>query len=431
MNKGDIIIFDQMYGAIAIPVWLHPVVFSPELQRLREVRLINTTSPSCAALSDARRFTHTLGVLHLASRLAKTIIRTWSLEEGRAFLVAALLHDVGTPAFGHLFEYQLASMKGWNHEKFVLDIIRGTYRFEKDYQHIYYNNPLSLHRVLERIGVDIETVVDMVNGRNALGKLLAGFIDLDNIDNVYRMAALLGLQPDFTEPVQLVDAILPTKDGPVFEKDAFPLLKSWQELRRRDYEILAFDEYCLSSQAMLTDCLTIALTRDILGERHWYYTDEQLLRELLKEEATKEIIRRFAVGDYYTQVFLGWYSCPKGEVDLRHPDHRTKLVEQIKKETNILCSPYVFYDSGTFSKKLTLRFNVRSESKLMELGEKSQSTIVSVFTHLKSLSSSERKKLGHAITEIMESYGLYQSCLKPIPDKRNTYEIPGQRAIPF
>src|SRR5438874_12075800 len=109
------IAIDQLYGAITIPEWLHPVVQSPELQRLREVRLINIASPSCSALSDARRFTHTLGVLNLAARLENRLFSFGSQMERRAFLVAALLHDIGTPAFGHLFEYQLAAIKGWNH----------------------------------------------------------------------------------------------------------------------------------------------------------------------------------------------------------------------------------------------------------------------------------------------------------------------------
>lgn len=431
MGGDDLIIIDQLYGAVTIPAWLKPVVFSPELQRLREVRLINTTSPSCSALSDARRFTHTLGVLHLASHVVQKIYRDWSKEEGRAFLVSALLHDIGTPAFGHLFEYQLASIKGWNHEKFVLDLIRGTYRLEKRRHQIYYNNSLQLSNILKTIDVDVDMVVNMVNGKSVLGTLLAGFIDLDNIDNVFRMAALLGLHPDNHAPVQLVSHINPEATGVVFDEEILPLLSLWRELRRRTYEILAFDEQCLSGQAMLTDCLTIALNSSRLSDAHWYFTDEQLLRELLDYEETKEIIQRFAIGDFYQQVYLEWYDRPKGNIDLRHPSHRATFIESVKRETNIVCSPYIFYDSGTFSKKLNLNIRSSDESlQTINFGEKSESTIVSIFTQ-KRISESEQKRLHRFLKDFLVEYGLNKSDRKIIPAKQNTYEIPGQRAISF
>ena len=431
MKGADIIVIDQLYGAITIPAWLHPVVFSPELQRLREVRLINTTSPSCSALSDARRFTHTLGVLHLASRLHLKISRHWPKEQSRAFLVAALLHDIGTPAFGHLFEYQLAAIKGWNHEKFVSELIRGTYRRDKRRHQIYYNNSLRLHEIFKDIGIDIDIVADLINGRTELGKLLSGFVDLDNIDNVFRMAALLGLTPDPTAPVRLVESITPDPQGIVFEEAALPLLQSWVELRRRTYEILAFDEQCLSGQAMLTDCLTTALTNNYLDESHWFFTDEQLLHELLNFSETKEVIQRFAVGNFYHPVYLGWYACPKGQLDLRHPDNRSKLVERVKQMTGISCSPYVFYDSGTFSKKLNLTTRgTNAELKSVDFGHKSESTIVSVFT-ARQVNGSKRKMLNDCMVEILAEFGLRNSDLKPIPDRQSIYEIPSQRLIPF
>jgi HD superfamily phosphohydrolase len=135
---GTVIVVDHLYGAIVVSEWLHPIVRSPEVQRLKYIRLINVLSPSCPALSDARRFVHTLGVLSLASRLEKEIVHRWSRGEARAFLVAALLHVIGTPPFGHLFEYQLAATENWNHEEQVAAIIRGTYRPEKRYHQIYY-----------------------------------------------------------------------------------------------------------------------------------------------------------------------------------------------------------------------------------------------------------------------------------------------------
>ena len=393
MRDESIIVWDPLYGPITIPEWLRPVVFSPELQRLRGIRLLNTTSPSCSALSDARRFTHTMGVLYLALRLAGKITNTFSIQDSRTFLVAALLHDIGTPAFGHLFEYQLAAMKGWNHERFVSDIIRGTYRPEKRYQQIYYGNAIGLHAILKEIGIDPEEVVGLVNGSVPLGQLWAGFVDLDNIDNVFRMSTLLGFHPDTTAPMKLVDSIIPTREGPVFEKEAFPVLELWRELRKRTYDVLAFDEQCLSGQAMLTDCFSTALKDEYLTEDHWPFTDEDMLNYLFEYEETRDVIKRFAVGDFYRPVFMGWYACGKGSIDLRHHEERAKLSQRIHEVTKVSCSPYVFYDSGTFSKRLNLNFRTGDiQTHSVELGEKSESTIVSVFTPMR-ISEAETRRV--------------------------------------
>ena len=424
------IAIDQLYGAIVVPEWLDPVVQSPELQRLREVRLINTSSTSCPGLSDVRRFTHTLGVLKLALRIESRILATLSSEEAKAFLVSALLHDIGTPAFGHLFEYQLAAIKGWDHERFVSQIIRGTYRPEKRNHQIYYYNALRLHEVLRQTGVDIELVASFVRGEQSLGKILAGSVDLDNIDGVFRMALNLGLQPDTKMPVQLMDKVRPNHARPIFEEDALEILTAWKDLRQKVYQFLAFDESCLSGQAMLTDCLTVALQEDLLSEEDWYLTDEALLRFLLEQEQTREIIKRFAIGDYYQQLFLGWYQCPRGKLDLRHPDNRRKLTEQINEATGLNCSPYVFYDSGTFSKGLELQIGTSSESSLLSFSKRSESTIVAVFT-ARRVTSSEQRRIGAEIRHVMEENSLPSSCLTDLPDRQNIHEFPGQRTLSF
>ena len=431
MVGNDLIVVDQLYGAITIPAWLKPVVFSPELQRLREVRLINTTSPTCGSLSDARRFTHTLGVLHLASKIAPEISNTWSRDESKAFLVAALLHDIGTPAFGHLFEYQLAAIKGWDHERFVLDIIKGTYNKSKKYHQIYYKNPLKLSGILQDIKVDVELVANLVTGKNTLGQLLAGIIDLDNIDNVFRMAILLDLSSEKQKPMELVARIHPEKSGLVFDEDIIPLLDTWRSLRRKAYEILAFDESCLSGQAMLTDCFTTTLISGRIDENYWYFTDEQILREFIEIDEIKEIVQRFAIGDYYSQIYLGWYNNPKGDADLRHPEIRAKFIQDVRDNLHIDCSPYIFYDSGTFSKKLSL--NIRKpdgQKENVDIGERSQSTIVSIFTPTR-VSDSNKKKYSMFFADFLEGYGLKKHDLMSIPKKENVYRISGQQEILF
>lgn len=425
------VIIDHLYGAIVVPEWLMPVLLSPELQRLRDVRLINTTSPSCPALSDVRRFTHSLGVLFLASRLEAQISQANSQRECRAFLIAALLHDIGTAPFGHLFEYLLNVTKNWNHEQLVEDIILGTYRPEKRYHQIYYSKSLRLHDALQQLDVDVHLVLNIIRGKESLGQVLAGSIDLDNIDGVIRMSTVLGLRPEPNLPVSLVDSISLCPQGPLFDEAALPLLKSWRDLRRLTYQILSFDEWCISGQAMLTDCLIIALEKGTLSDEHWFFTDEQLLRFLLQFPETKEIVQRFSIGDFYHTVFHGWYMCPRGDKDLRLPLHRAELADALTKETDIPCSPYIFYDSGTFSKDLTINIKRHATHvSRISLDRKSESTIISVVTPYR-MNDSKCRKLYSRIVQVLEEYGLHSTEFAKIPSKDAAYELGGQKELQF
>src|SRR4030042_6274945 len=108
--------FDNLYGSISIEDYYQEIIHSPELQRLREVGLINSKSPKYSSLSEVTRFTHTLGVFYLSQLLKEQQKIVATHEEIIAFNSAILLHDIGSPAFGHLLEYQFQTIKNWSHQ---------------------------------------------------------------------------------------------------------------------------------------------------------------------------------------------------------------------------------------------------------------------------------------------------------------------------
>jgi len=422
---------DPLYGPVDLPEWLRPVLLSPEVQRLRWISLINTHTPSFPALSETRRFTHTIGAFHLCELLNSQVSEAWTKEQQRALQVAVLVHDVATPAFGHLFEYQLASLLGWSHEKFIAEVIYGTYRPEKRYHQILYSNSIKLHRVLRALGTDIDFIVALIQGRTPLSNVLAGSIDVDNMDNVFRMAKLLGLKDNGYDPRVLLDHVAIDGEGLVLEPEALPQVAAWQETRKSVYSVLAFDEWAISGQAMLTDCITAALKQKRLGQEHWHLTDEMLLGELASFDETKEATSRFAVADFYDCLFLGWYNCPKGDTDLRHYEIRADLTKRLETKLGIPCSVYVFYDNGTFSKDLRVRLTGPGRQvQSVSLSEKSESTIVGVFTPRRIDSLAKKRLEGKAI-EFLEKYGLSSSSLMSLPDKRELYGIHSQAKLPF
>ena len=176
-------IIDELYGIIDIPDYLTPIVNSPELQRLRDVRLINMFSTSLASLSDIRRLTHTLGVTGLFLRLKPRFLKLANFDNDfcRTMEVACLVHDIATPAFAHLFEWELRRKTGWNHETQCELIVKGHYSRQDIYHQIYFKNQLSLNQRIRDLGVEPENVWQIIKGDGQFGRLLCGTIDLDNI----------------------------------------------------------------------------------------------------------------------------------------------------------------------------------------------------------------------------------------------------------
>src|SRR3989442_11261486 len=109
-------VFDPLYGDFTLCREIAALAAAPEVRRLSQVRLLNTLTPSLATLGELRRYSHTLGVLYLCERNPAL---GFSQEERTALSASVLLHDIGTPPFGHLMEYHLRELSEWSHERII------------------------------------------------------------------------------------------------------------------------------------------------------------------------------------------------------------------------------------------------------------------------------------------------------------------------
>ncbi|MBU6450559.1 MAG: HD domain-containing protein [Cyanobacteria bacterium REEB67] len=93
-----------------------------EFQRLRRIHQLGVSHFTFQG-AEGSRFTHSVGVMHVASRLCDILCsRTESAENERALILAtALLHDVGHGPFSHVTEKVL----GYDHEDWSCKIISG------------------------------------------------------------------------------------------------------------------------------------------------------------------------------------------------------------------------------------------------------------------------------------------------------------------
>lgn len=186
------IIKDCIYRFIQIPNDIQLFIDTPEFQRLRNIKqlgLVHYVYPSAVHT----RFEHSLGVMHLAGKVAD-IIKTTEREK-LLLQIAGLYHDIGHIAFSHLNDYILE---------------------EQGCMFLHENRSIILLRqVNERVGVltprEVKIVENMITGivpkdkekKKYLYQIVCNSssgIDVDKMDYLQRDAYHTGMpafQPDY------------------------------------------------------------------------------------------------------------------------------------------------------------------------------------------------------------------------------------------
>jgi HD superfamily phosphohydrolase len=93
------------------------LVDTAEFQRLRRIKQLGLALFTYQG-AEHSRFTHSLGALHLATRILDNLAEKYKISEAERVAVraAALLHDIGHGAFSHVIE----TILGFHHDDFII-----------------------------------------------------------------------------------------------------------------------------------------------------------------------------------------------------------------------------------------------------------------------------------------------------------------------
>ncbi|TCP85037.1 hypothetical protein C8J31_1073 [Rhizobium sp. PP-CC-2G-626] len=368
-------IWDTIYGKFDAPDFLDSLIMSPEFRRLSEVRLININSASLSALADVRRYSHTLGALRLA---LENKLPTLGKDEYRAFLASIIVHDAGTPAFAHLFEYFLMDRFEWDHEKVLPLLLQGQHHPDAHSHQIFSSQVPQFRKLCIKAKVDFDIVLSILSGNHPASKLIFGSVDFDNIDNVARMNWMLGNRFDVGMLLKLASSLGVASDGSLQLEEALqPSLELWLKLRRDAYQVLVFDGPTVAGQAVLSSAIAEALNDHTLSLLDWHYTDHELLRivrnnsQKAKERLDRDFFGILPVLQILTQVFDAShpiFSMTRAEVALR--------IEQFLREIKGERRPYGYSlrDRGTFEKHV--KATDPSNGKVWGVGIRSDSLVI-------------------------------------------------------
>ncbi len=155
------------------------LIDTAEFQRLRRIRQLGLAHYAYQS-AEHSRFTHSLGALHLATRILAKLDSEYqiSAEAKIAVRVAALLHDIGHGAFSHVLE----TILDFHHENFTIEAVL--------------SDETEVGQILKKFSNELpENVADIIRGTfrpTALAQLVSSQLDVDRMDYLLRDSLMTG-----------------------------------------------------------------------------------------------------------------------------------------------------------------------------------------------------------------------------------------------
>ncbi len=187
---------DPLYGFIGLTGKEVELLGTPVVQRLRRIKQLGNTHLVYPSACHSR-FEHTLGVLHIATRMAQKL--ELSDNEIETIRYAALLHDIGHGPLSHNFETILGSInkREISHEDITRKII------EED------------NEIDKILGDKKEGVLSLFDDKNATvnREIVSGNIDADRLDYLRRDSYHIGVAYGIFDLERILHTINEKKEG--------------------------------------------------------------------------------------------------------------------------------------------------------------------------------------------------------------------------
>lgn len=261
---------------------------TPEVARLREISLSSVPSAFVPHGQAASRFQHSVGVAHLG----RTVVAAHPhlLDHRAEILAACICHDLGSPPFSHVAEVFMYDATGRTHERATRDLLS--------------QGPIADE--LARYDVDPAAVVSLICGEpHPAGRLVAGCIDVDNLDNSLTLYRSLGQSGAAYDPVKLSAAFTYTPDGDLaLDSALLPDLLGWMRTRIELYQLL-HSEPILASAALLYRALEFAAAAGEMPAEFFGWDESRAVSWLRHDagEPTRELMGALVHWHHYGLVY--------------------------------------------------------------------------------------------------------------------------------
>lgn len=331
---------------------LRDLLNSAEINRLRNMRQMNFDVPLIQELGRSRRLPHSIGVANLAYQLSKK--NRLNKQDSKVLLAASIMHDAAIPPYGHLVESELNAASNFSHERRVEELIRGPQGSHRNIE-IFKGKSSEVLDILRKHHTDVENVMSLIRPADGTKTPISADIDIDNIDNVHRMAAMLGWD-DARENFKNITSLISLNGlkEMSFSKDALPYIKKWLEFRERIYTMIIAHPECVPHNALQADLVRLAVMNGIITPKDWLIDEQQFEEKLRNTEQTKQLAMQLITGCEYSLVDYVWIKDFKAVKKL-HNSQIVKSFESNLPEFNQQGYGYfVWNEKGLISREVTI-----------------------------------------------------------------------------
>jgi HD superfamily phosphohydrolase len=234
------------------------LIDAPEFQRLRRIKQLGLALFTYQG-AEHSRFTHSLGVLHLMTRVLSRLGENYEIaaEDRAAACAAALLHDVGHGSYSHVMEKVL----GFHHEAWTVRVVM--------------SEETEVGQLLRSFARGFpERVAGVIEGTfqpAALAQLVSSQLDVDRMDYLLRDSLMTGAKYGIYDLEWVINALQIDEENDRIIVAARGLYAVEEYLQARYYMFrqVYFHRTLRSAEAVLRSALRRALTLLEEGKEVW------------------------------------------------------------------------------------------------------------------------------------------------------------------
>ena len=234
------------------------LIDAPEFQRLRRIKQLGLALYTYQG-AEHSRFTHSLGVLHLMTRVLDRLGESYQIsqEDRAAARAAALLHDIGHGSFSHVME----KVQTYHHEAWTVRAVL--------------SEETEVGRVLRSFSEDLpQRVAQIIEGKfqpAALAQLVSSQLDVDRMDYLLRDSLMTGAKYGIYDLEWVINALQIDEANDRIYVAARGLYAVEEYLQARYYMFrqVYFHRTLRSAEAVLRSALRRALELLAAGQPVW------------------------------------------------------------------------------------------------------------------------------------------------------------------
>ncbi|RLI93442.1 MAG: HD domain-containing protein [Candidatus Altiarchaeales archaeon] len=265
---------DPIHGNITLSDIELRLLDTPQLQRMRRIKQNGLCYLIYPAMNSTR-FEHSLGVMHLAGRVADHL--ELGREEKINLRIAGLLHDIGHCAFSHTSDAVLNKI-GISHEENSIQMIIRT----------------EIADILKENGINPIEVTELITGRGRFGKIISSEIDVDKMDYLIRDSYYAGVAYGIIDLERIIYGMKIIKGEMVINRGSLEAVESLLISRNMMYQTVYRHHTKRIVESMFSEALNDLLENGKTGYDEFLLMDDIDLVYVLRHSGgySQDIMKR-------------------------------------------------------------------------------------------------------------------------------------------